>query len=342
MGGWTRIIPKHQSPSNQTFFARKAEMAGRKAAESHIIFAHSILKTHQIRMNRFSSILLLFCIVIHPVAYGQSDDPSASQVSDQTLKDTYGKKFQLRAGGYWPKLSTAIRVDSELGKGTLLDFEDDLGMEDNKALIELMFNWQFGKKWYFQADYIDLNRISTGTFDRKIVWGDPPVEYQIGSQFAAKFDVMIARMAFGYDIIRKERHNLALTVGAHWTRVEAGVAARLSNDDKVVFEDSALVDSGGPYPLPNFGLAYQYAIGSDWLLDARIDVFFLKIDEWAGQLYSGELNVMRVFGDNKNWTVGTGYKFLSIDVEYERKNFTGLFEFQYQGPKFFVSYAWGD
>jgi len=56
-------------------------------------------------------------------------------------------KFNFKLGGSWVGMATEIRLDSEThGKGTVLNFEDDLDLGGSKTIPTVAFEWQIARK----------------------------------------------------------------------------------------------------------------------------------------------------------------------------------------------------
>ena len=69
--------------------------------------------------------------------------PAEAQRQFEPLFD----RFNFKLEGSWVGLNTEIRLDSEiLGKGTTLNFEDDLDLRSNASIPTLAFEWQIARK----------------------------------------------------------------------------------------------------------------------------------------------------------------------------------------------------
>ncbi len=283
---------------------------------------------------------LLLGILALPL-FPQDEGSTSAEPRQVSYKiSDYRKGFHLDLGGYWPTLSTKVRIDSPIGLGTEVKFEDDLNFSDNSTIFDAEFTWNFSEKWYVEADYVSLSRTSTGIFQREIVWGDPPVTYQAGALFGALFDATIARVGLGYRILERDQWVLAGTVGAHLTKAKAGIAGILSINDTPIFDEAGVAETGGPWPLPAIGLDFNYMPVKDFYINLRGDLFFIEIENWGGQLYSGQANVGYLLGKKKEWALGLGYKFFSISIDYDRDDWKGLFEYRYHGPRAFLTLQW--
>ena len=71
-------------------------------------------------------------------------------------------KFNFQVEGSWVDISTEIRLDSpELGLGTSLNFENDLGLAADKTVPTLAFQWQIAKRHRLGLRWQNIDRTSS-------------------------------------------------------------------------------------------------------------------------------------------------------------------------------------
>jgi hypothetical protein len=254
------------------------------------------------------------------------------------LLDSYQKAFTIEVGAFYPVISSEVSLNGPNGRGTVIDIEDDLDFSDREGIFEVTASWRFSNKWSLQSDYVDLARTSYGTLQREISWGDRTLE--VDTDFASRFDVMVARLGLTYEWLQKENWNFGVTLGIHMSEISAALAKVESSSSRALFDEGAKASTGGIFPLPNIGMIYRYMISDNWLLSTRLDVFVIQIEDFAGELYSGEVNVRYLFGEEARWGLGIGYKFFSLDMEYDSSSWDGSANITYHGPKVFTSVSW--
>ncbi len=254
------------------------------------------------------------------------------EIETETLAQTDG--VQLELGYYYPNLSTQIRVDTDIGLGTEIDFEDDLDLSDRKGLWSFELNAPLGKRWLVQAEYLDLSRSSSATLERDLTWGEE--NYQIGAAVRSYFDVKIYRVSAGYRFYNRENWVFGGLIGAHVADTSAGIGLRLTNNTGGSVGWESEVDTGGVVPLPNLGLFWSWRFAEKWVLDTRADFLAVEISGIRGRLLAGALNASYVI--NPEWSVGLGYSVFDLNIDVDKEDWRGEFSFGYDGPRFYAQF----
>ncbi len=146
--------------------------------------------------SRHSVVIGVLCVVFLCAAAV----PAHAQREFQPLFD----KFNFKLAGSWVKLTTEIRLDSNLsGKGTTLNFEDDLGLGDNETIPTLSFDWQIARKHKLGVRWQDINRDSNTQALTEIDWGGETIP--INADITLGFDITQAFIDYTYYPWVKER-----------------------------------------------------------------------------------------------------------------------------------------
>ena len=125
--------------------------------------------------------------------------PAAAQEIVHPLFDRFNFKLEGSAVG----MATTIRLDSTtLGQGTTLNFEDDLGLDNQKLIPTLSFEWQISRKHRLAARWQDLPRGSNTQILEEIEWGDEiiPIESDVSLDFQVEqifFDLHLLPLGQG-------------------------------------------------------------------------------------------------------------------------------------------------
>jgi hypothetical protein len=261
--------------------------------------------TSGVRVNKVLLSCLLF-ICAYPAL--SADDPQSS-------------RFFLMAGGFWPDIDTTIRADGNGGRiGTQLDFESDLGLDDRDALPTAGAGMRLGGRHYIDVLYFKLARDGSHPIDIDISFRDQ--EFSRHTVIDSSFDTEVIRFSYGYAFIDNDKHLLMGQLGAHYTKVTAGL--RRDNAGAVGVEATSDV------PLPVIGLAYQYRFTPRLILDTRAQIFRLEYDNIEGAL--NNLSASLQFAFNRHFAAFVGYNYYSIDVDADADHWKGSFDFTYRGP----------
>ena len=244
--------------------------------------------------------------------------------------ESQSNKYFVMVGGFWPDVDTSVRIDGNGGRiGTQLDFESDLGLDDRDALFMAGAGMRIGERHYLDLLYFDLSRDSSHEIERTIEVGDETFTAQ--ATLNTYFDTEVVRFSYGYAFVSNDKHLLLGQIGAHYTRVGAGLS--LSNDRSV----SAEADSD--IPLPVLGVVYNYRITPSLSLNLRGQVFRLEFEGIDGSLDNLSASLSWTFADH--FSVFGGYNYYSMDVDAETDHWNGSFDFGYQGPWLGLSYGFG-
>ncbi|MGI9206256.1 MAG: hypothetical protein ACR2Q3_19730, partial [Woeseiaceae bacterium] len=87
--------------------------------------------------------------------------------------DPGSERASISLGAFLTDRDTTGRVDSEtLGLGTVIDAEDDLGLDSSDTVARLDAYYRFNTRHRIDFSVFDLSRDATGTIDRSIQFRD--------------------------------------------------------------------------------------------------------------------------------------------------------------------------
>ena len=134
------------------------------------------------------------------------------------------KRFLMGFGAFWPNIDSEAHLDSkDLGTGTDIDFESDLGLKDTDTLFTVFMAARISKRWRGEFEWFQLNRKKRTVIDEQIKWGDEV--FDIGADIKSEFNLDLYRIGLNYSIVRKPRTVAGIGFGAHVTRFDAKLKA---------------------------------------------------------------------------------------------------------------------
>ena len=254
------------------------------------------------RVGRISISTVLFALFLTTLA--------AAPVSAQEypLID----KFSLSLSGANAGLSTEIRLDSEsLGQGTSLSFEDDLGLDANKIIPQVSFQFRLGRRHVFDGAWSKADRNSTSQALDEIRFGD--IVIPGGSQVALAYDQEQFALGYSYYFLRKDRWALGGRIGARYLSLTTILTVRtLDLEEK---GDTA-------YPLPFLGLSFRYGFTQKWRLISNLGWLDVNVGNVDGSQYILNATVEHLTW--KHFGFGFGINLSDVDVEIDDgEEFTG-------------------
>jgi hypothetical protein len=230
--------------------------------------------------------------------------PALAQHEYEPLFD----KFNFRLEGSFVDLTTEIRLDSEeLGKGTTLNFEDDLDLDPSKIIPSLSFEWQIARKHKLGFRWQDISRDSSSQALTEIDWGGEVIP--IEADISLGFDITQYFVDYAYYPWVKERWAAGFGLGIRFMTLQVTLAWREENVDE---EGSS--DVKGTGPLPYLYFEYRRLLSDNWRFVAGLGWLKVSIDDIDGSQYIGRLSIEYLMG--KRWGIGAVVNLAQIDVDW--------------------------
>ena len=253
-----------------------------------------------IKVNRSAVVIgaLFVALVLGAAA------PAEAQRDFEPLFD----KFNFKLAGSWVAIKTEIRLDSEvLGKGTTLNFEDDLGLGSNEIIPTLAFEWQIARKHKLAVRWQDISRDSTAQALTEIQWGDEIIP--INADITLAFDITQAFIDYAYYPWVKERWAAGFGFGLRWMDIQTTLAYQ-DEDNEV----EGSTDIKGTAPLPYLYFEYRRLFSDNWRFITGLGWLYIEIDDIKGGQWIGRLGIEYLAG--KRWSFGTAINIAQASVDW--------------------------
>ena len=230
--------------------------------------------------------------------------PAEAQREFEPLFD----KFNFSVQGSWVGISTEIGLDSEeLGEGTTLNFEDDLGLSSGEGIPSLAFEWQIARKHRLAVRWQDISRDSTAQALTDIEWGDE--FFPINAQVTLAFDLTQFFIDYTYYPWVKEKWAVGFGLGIRWM----DLSAELKLEEETIGEGGDKLSQG--VPLPYIYFEYRRMFSEHWRFIAGLGWLSLTIDDISGGNYVGRASIEYLAG--KRWSFGGAFNFSNANVDVE-------------------------
>lgn len=242
------------------------------------------------------------------------------------------ERFKLTAGFFAPVNNTNIRVDGSNGRGTDIDFENDLGFNKNTSTFLGDFQYRLSSRSRFDFSYYRLDRSAGKTIERDITFNGNT--YNLGAQIDAYFNSNIYRLSYGYAILSKPTYEAGLLIGAHVVKFGIGIDATANN-----VSGSAATNVGLTAPLPDFGLWGGWTMGQHWAVNAEADYLDITIDGISGRIIA--YNAALTYRPVKSLSFAAGYTGLNFKLDVNREKLDGELKWGYNGPSVTATFSFG-
>jgi hypothetical protein len=240
--------------------------------------------------------------------------------------------FWISGSGFLANVDTKVRISpaSNANSGTELDLEDDLGLDDNELLPAIYAGAKLGGGFVITGEYYSLSRDTTASIARTITVDD--VTYPVNASVSAGFKTAIYRLTVGYSFIRNETTEVGAAIGLHATDLQFSLSGQGSSGGAPVTLQTRRKDFLAP--IPTVGLYGTFEVAPRVTINARADYLSLGIDNYDGSILNAQAAVSYRFTDN--FGVGVGYRYVDYDLDVERTNYTGHFDYKFWGPSVFL------
>jgi len=221
-------------------------------------------------------------------------------------------------------VDTRLRVDeSPILRGTQLDAEDDLGLDDSELMPQAEITLLPGKHHLLRFSGLNTRRAAATVIDREIFFDDQV--YVPGERVDSELNLKLFGLTYGYRFIVRERVEFTGTFGIQIASVEANAVVR----SRVIREAES-----GVAPLPLVGLEGRYDVTDRWSVEGRLQYLTANVEDVEGSILDARLAL--TWRLNPYLVFGLGYRSFEIDVDSSDRSNPGLVDMTVAGPLLFA------
>jgi hypothetical protein len=273
------------------------------------------------------SLVLSLALSLLGVAHAADKKPTNDKLPDWAPKPkphVIEDRFRLEVMTLSADLDTDIRIDPNLAtQGTLINAEDDLGLDDNKLLPLVELTLLPGDRHLIRLSGFSVRRSADHAIDKTIVFDDQT--YLPGERVDSTLNLTSFGLTYGYSVAKTQRLDVALTFGAQIVEVEANAVVR----SRVVRDSET-----GVTPLPLVGLEGRFDFNDRWSLEARAQYLSVEFDEIDGSVLDARAAL--TWRMNPYLVFGLGYRQFHVEVDSRDVDDPGLFDMKMAGPLLFM------
>jgi hypothetical protein len=248
------------------------------------------------------------------------------------------ERFRLDLGGIFQKFDTTLRLDSAaLGRGTEINFEDDLGQDANKTSFRATGYWRFGRHGRFDFGVLTFSRSNTHTITRDLEFGDHV--YHAGATVDSNMRTTQVEAYYAYSFINTGEAELGAKLGlsAIFQSVEFNATGFITGPGGTVSGSTASDSRSVVAPIPAIGLYGRFTLVPRLFISGHAKGLpSVTISGYSGSLFDG--GAFLDWYPWKNVGFGGGYNYTKITFEREQDP-TIRFEYSYSGPLVYLTLA---
>lgn len=242
-------------------------------------------------------------------------------------------RLAVRGGLLFAAHSTSARLDSEaLGAGTLVDLEDDLGLDTSTRDIRVEGGLRLGRRHRLRVGFVSLTRGADVQLQRQIQWGDEV--FTVDATVASAADLTLVPASYRFSVVKSDRVDLGISAGVFAVFAEASIAA-----PSLGIAEAESAD----FPLPVLGADVDIALAPRLFLLGGVEYFALSVEGVDGSW--SEIRGAVEYWPHRHVGVGVGYRSVSIEIDG-----TGaldgaaaateiFFDYSFRGPQAYLALA---
>ena len=261
--------------------------------------------------------------------------PAYAQGDPEWRSWPMGQRFGVSVGGFFAKLDTKVRLDGSGGVlGTVIDFEQNLGLDDTKNRIMAGGYWRFFKKHRLDFSYFNLDRSGDSSSTVNIRFGDRIFEADL--PLHAFLDIEVFNLGYSYSILFDEKKELAVGLALSFQDIATGLEGTGLLAGLNVSESSSVLA-----PLPTFTGRFAYAITPKWIVDTNIGYFTISLGD-AGDELSGDIIAVNAgvkWQLLKHFNLGLLYQYFRVDVNTVDETKQLIVKYEYRGPVLLMGWS---
>jgi len=203
-----------------------------------------------------------------------------------------------------------------IGKGTTLNFEDDLDLGKGSVVPSFAFEWQIGRKHRLGVRWQDISRDSNAQALTESHWGDEVIP--IDADITLSFATTQAFIDYTYYPWVKDRWAMGF-----------GLGFRVMDISSTLTWEETTIGGGegtakGTAPLPYLYFEYRRLFSDHWRFVTGLGWLYLSIEDIKGGQWLGRASIEYLLGET--WAFGAALNLSTIGVDWEGDEFLGRFE----------------
>ncbi|MDQ3281332.1 MAG: hypothetical protein M3Q69_07960 [Acidobacteriota bacterium] len=242
-------------------------------------------------------------------------------------------RFSLTGASAPSNFVTDVRIDPDnaTGTGTLVNFENDLGLEEKRTLQRYGLQWRPFARHELAATYFSAPRRGFEQINRNITFRDEV--YPVNAEVTTQFDLDYASATYTYWARRGRRDGFGISLGVAALSLDASVTA-VRPGQSITVTQSAETD----VPVALGGVQARFAFTDHLLFEANAATLpRVTIQDYTGRALTGgarlEYRPVRWIG------VGAAYNYFNLTVDVAQADLGGSIEMTIRGPEAFVRLA---
>lgn len=229
-------------------------------------------------------------------------------------------RFGFEPSYWFTTLEGEIAVNTKKTTGSDINVVEELGLDKRKGIpgAELWFG--LGKRQRLSLSYFEAKYEGKKILDQPIIYKGTTLP--AGTNVSSRLKTRIGSLAYQVNFIQRKMVELGFLFGIDYFYFDFLLKQVSPNPE---------VTEG---PLPVVGLANRINFGKHLSWDTKVSGMQVSMQDTKGSFIDGCSGLTYNF--SKNWGVGVGYRYLGLEVIYD-KEIDSKVDFTLNGPSAFFT-----
>ena len=238
--------------------------------------------------------------------------------------------FRVEVSAVGASYDTDVRLDDDNNnRGTAINVEDDLGLDDARTLIQAEVTFLPGERHLLRLGGQATRRSENTVLRRTITFEDDT--FNVNAMISSKLDLTLFGLTYGYRFLKRERFELDGTFSIQFAEFDANITGRNADGTPIRSSNDA---EDGVAPLPLIGLEGRYDFGKRWSVEGRAQFAGANTMDVEASFLDARLAV--TWRQNPYLVYGIGYRRFAIDIESMDEDDSGSVDLSISGPMLFL------
>jgi hypothetical protein len=239
--------------------------------------------------------------------------------------------FRVEVSAVGASYNTVVRLDADNSTlpNTTINIEDDLGLDDLRALVQGEITFLPGERHLLRLSGQGTRRSAIKQLQRTITFEDDT--FVVNGRVASKLDLTLFGLTYGYRFLKRERFELDATFSIQIAEIDANITGRDAAGNQIRSSQDA---EDGVAPIPLLGFEGRYDFGSRWSAEGRVQGVGANTQDVQGLIIDARLAL--TWRQSPYLVYGIGYRRFSIDIDSDDPDDSGQIDLDIKGPMLFL------
>lgn len=255
---------------------------------------------------------------------------TALAVSSPAAAQALDDRFWIELSGYYPRANTTLAVSRPGAPGTVIDFEEDLDLDESQALPAVYGGMRIGNRWLLAGEFYALDREGSRSISRDLVFDG--ATFPVGVDVSSSMKSDVYRVTLGYSFVKTDRAEFGGAIGLHATDFDISMKGEVQVGPGVRQLQTRRRDFIAP--MPTLGVYGTYEATPKVILTGRADYLSLGSGDYDGSILNTQAAVAYRF--NETFQAGVSYRYVAYELDVEKPDYMANVDYDFSGPAVFI------